>query len=294
MNKNYTFQLCISLLFFALGINAEVVRYTFAAPDGPISGPQAEQLRLIYTASDMAGGLNAEFVVTVPTEVCLNQPFDIYYAIRNSSPTGFTYFPVQWSGLMPNGQNVSYISNTPPTTGTFNPSFPSLLDNSGTGAWLGPTGLENLRIDGNSVANLTVTMVATSTGPDPKTWNSSYKINDPIQFGPFTIMVLDIAPTASGISLTACDNTPLNISVLDFASACSPFILTGASGPSSNGGTVVIESNGTITYTPASGYTGPDSFVYTIQDSSGNSASGTVGITVIPCTPSTICPVPVS
>jgi hypothetical protein len=46
-------------------------------------------------------------------------------------------------------------------------------------------------------------------------------------------------------------------------------------------GTVVITGGGTgITYTPASGYTGTDSFTYTIADGNGGTATGTVSVTV--------------
>ena len=49
---------------------------------------------------------------------------------------------------------------------------------------------------------------------------------------------------------------------------------------SSNNGTITDNGNGTLTYTPAAGYEGDDTFTYTALDSSGTLASGTVMVTV--------------
>lgn len=47
-------------------------------------------------------------------------------------------------------------------------------------------------------------------------------------------------------------------------------------------GTVVINSDGTFTYTPDPGYIGPDQFDYTVCDDNGLCDFGTVFINVIP------------
>jgi len=62
------------------------------------------------------------------------------------------------------------------------------------------------------------------------------------------------------------DNDPLNVAHADSTSA--------------KGGTVLVNGDGTITYTPAGGYTGADNFQYTVGDSRGGSAVATVKITV--------------
>ncbi len=46
------------------------------------------------------------------------------------------------------------------------------------------------------------------------------------------------------------------------------------------GGSVALTAAGDFTYTPVTGFTGSDSFTYTLQDSSGASATGTVSISV--------------
>ena len=45
-------------------------------------------------------------------------------------------------------------------------------------------------------------------------------------------------------------------------------------------GTVVVNANGSITYTPTSNYTGADSFTYTVSDGHGGTAIGNVSLTV--------------
>ncbi|WP_342148210.1 cadherin-like domain-containing protein [Methylorubrum sp. SB2] len=45
-------------------------------------------------------------------------------------------------------------------------------------------------------------------------------------------------------------------------------------------GTVVLNRDGTITYTPKPGFTGPDSFTYTIRDADGSTAEATVDVIV--------------
>ena len=48
-------------------------------------------------------------------------------------------------------------------------------------------------------------------------------------------------------------------------------------------GTAVINSDQTITYTPASEFEGMDHFVYTVQDMAGNKAKACVDVNVCKC-----------
>lgn len=47
-------------------------------------------------------------------------------------------------------------------------------------------------------------------------------------------------------------------------------------------GEVALNNDGTVTYTPAEGFDGTDSFTYTIDDDHGGQATGTVTVTVLP------------
>jgi Domain of unknown function (DUF4082)/Bacterial Ig domain/Right handed beta helix region len=69
-------------------------------------------------------------------------------------------------------------------------------------------------------------------------------------------------------SLLANDTDPNNL----------PLSVVGVSGPSN--GTVVLTNASTVTFTPTSGYVGPATFTYTIQDTAGGTASATVSLKV--------------
>lgn len=60
----------------------------------------------------------------------------------------------------------------------------------------------------------------------------------------------------------------------------SDLTVTGHSDPSH--GTVEVAADGSYTYTPAAGYSGPDSFTYTAKDGTGATVTGTVRVTVLP------------
>jgi hypothetical protein len=62
------------------------------------------------------------------------------------------------------------------------------------------------------------------------------------------------------------------------------FTIVASDTVSANGGTVDLGSNGGFNYTPAPGYTGLDSFTYTIENNQGLQDVGTVYIQVLPLT----------
>ena len=53
-----------------------------------------------------------------------------------------------------------------------------------------------------------------------------------------------------------------------------------ADAASANGGSIVINTDGTVTYTPKTGYVGTDSFNYVAKDADGDQGSATVSVTV--------------
>ncbi|WP_299471232.1 Ig-like domain-containing protein [uncultured Roseibium sp.] len=99
--------------------------------------------------------------------------------------------------------------------------------------------------------------------------------------GTITITGVNDDPTANDDTRSTQLNTPVNIDVAsnDFdVDNGDTFTVTAVSTPSN--GTAVIELDGTVTYTPNNGYSGPDSFTYDITDANGGMATATVNITV--------------
>lgn len=101
-------------------------------------------------------------------------------------------------------------------------------------------------------------------------------------------------PVATGDSASGAANMPINettsilandsgtgivlASVTGTGPACSGFPCTIATAH----GSVVVQASGTFVYTPANGFSGTDSFSYTIRDSAGRTASATVTLTIAP------------
>ena len=110
-----------------------------------------------------------------------------------------------------------------------------------------------------------------------------------------TITIVNQAPTAGADSFIGVGNTELRVgtgaaphphalvagSVLanDNDPEGSPLVVTTTTVTTGNGGSVTMLPNGSFTYLPAVGFTGTDTFTYTITDGL-NTANGTVTINV--------------
>jgi VCBS repeat-containing protein len=81
------------------------------------------------------------------------------------------------------------------------------------------------------------------------------------------------------LGITAATNVLANDSDPDTNPAFNHLQLTAASGTSANGGDYSLLSDGSFTYTPPAGFTGTDTFTYTLTDGA-NTATGTVTISV--------------
>ncbi|MBL0407808.1 cadherin-like domain-containing protein, partial [Microvirga aerilata] len=89
------------------------------------------------------------------------------------------------------------------------------------------------------------------------------------------------APVAANDSATTAENTPVTIAVLsNDTDADGDTLNISGIGTSPGHGTATINSNGTITYTPSSGYSGSDSFTYKVSDGATTSNTATVNLTV--------------
>ncbi|MHA6640168.1 VCBS domain-containing protein [Stutzerimonas frequens] len=100
-----------------------------------------------------------------------------------------------------------------------------------------------------------------------------------------TIHGVDYAPVAVNDTLTATEDTPITYAANQLLGNDSDHdgdSLTIASVTSATGGTAVLNSDGTITFTPAPNFNGIATFTYTISDGSRTSNVATVTISVAP------------
>jgi|GEM_PF-6576510 len=90
------------------------------------------------------------------------------------------------------------------------------------------------------------------------------------------------APDALDDAATTAEDTPVTISVLanDTDIENDPLSVSSVTAPAK--GSVVINADGTITYTPNANFNGADSFTYTVSDSHGGTDTANVSITVTP------------
>lgn len=144
----------------------------------------------------------------------------------------------------------------------------------------GANGTVVINLDGT----VTYTPNTSFTGDDSFT----YTVEDPDgneATHTITVTVGPIDPIALDTTATTAANTTVGITVLDFSYQPAGGSLTTTAVTQGAHGTVVINLDGTVTYTPDTGYTGTDSFTYTVTDGGSNTATGTVTVTVGAPTP---------
>ncbi len=151
--------------------------------------------------------------------------------------------------------------------------------------WSAVLGQTSLNIASGSSASTTITLtsptnaangfydfsVSAASGGYSATDNATYVVNT----------VSNSAPTAQNDTATTNENTAVTISVLsnDTDPDGDSLSVTSVSGVN---GSAVINSNGTITFTPANGFSGTEVFSYSISDGNGGSDSASVSVTVNP------------
>lgn len=93
----------------------------------------------------------------------------------------------------------------------------------------------------------------------------------------------NIAPVAADDLATTAKDTAVTISVLgnDTDANADTITVTGATVPAAQG-TVIVNANGTLTFTPAQDFNGDATITYTVTDGNGGNDSATVTVTVTP------------
>src|SRR5678815_4955573 len=143
------------------------------------------------------------------------------------------------------------------------------------------TGAANGTVVVNSDGTYTYTPNADYFGPDSFT----YKVNDGsldsnVATVSITVSSVNDAPVASGTSVTTAEDSAASGTLAAQATDVEGDALTFSLVTGAANGTVVVNSDGTYTYTPNADYFGPDSFTYKVNDGSLDSNVATVSITV--------------
>lgn len=110
----------------------------------------------------------------------------------------------------------------------------------------------------------------------------AYSIQDAAGARDSAVVTVDLGnlpPVAVNDSASTAPNTAVSISPLanDSDPGADPITITSVGTPSH--GSVTL-NGATVTYTPAAGYTGSDTFTYAISDGDGGTASAAVNVTI--------------
>ena len=249
-----------------------------------------------YEVTDTTSGETYGIVAITSTEITgdvLLVPFDINTGVAVLSLPAGSY---SLTSFTPSG-DISMQTpppNTPPvadddseTTLEDTPLTITVLSNDmdGDGDPLLVT-IDANPSNGSAVVNgdgtITYTPNANYNGPDSFT----YMVDDgnggtDTATVSITVEAVNDAPVAADDSAAATSGVATVINVLGNDSDVDDgdMLMLSSVGPASNG-TTEANSDGTVTYIPNAGFTGPDSFSYTVIDGSGVSDMATVSVTV--------------
>jgi VCBS repeat-containing protein len=205
-----------------------------------------------YTVSDTNGGSNT-YTVSITVTPVNDAPTAAGASIGTAEDT-------VKSGTLPaasdvDGDTVTYAKAGDPVHGT---------------VVVNPNGSYTY----TPAANYNGTDSFTYTVSDANGGNNTYTVS-------ITVTPVNDAPTAAGASIGTAEDT-VKSGTLPAASDVDGDTVTYAKAGDPAHGTVVVNPDGSYTYTPAANYTGTDSFSYTVSDGNGGSNTYTVGVTVTP------------
>ncbi len=254
------------------------IRYT---PDADFFGADS----LTYTLTDTASGLTATTSVSI-TVLAVNDPptFTKGVNITVTEDAGAVSFFNWPSGLSAGPANEAAqtlafgLTNTAPALFATQPAVQAA------------SGLLTFTPASNASGVATVTIALHDDGG---TANSG---QDTSAAQTFTITVTavndppTVAADSASVSAGAVDAILAVLANDSAAPDVGETLTITAAGPASHG-TVTVEPGGAhLLYTPAAGYTGADTFSYTVSDGNGGQASATVTVTVAATTHSVFLP----
>ena len=169
---------------------------------------------------------------------------------------------------------IAILGNDSDPDGTLDPSTVSIV-----------AGPSNGTLVVNADGSVDYTPNANYNGPDSFT----YTVQDDegntsnVATVNLTIDNTQEPPVAVDDAVSTAEDTPVTIAILgndsDPDGTLDPSTVSIVAGPSN--GTLVVNADGSVDYTPNANYNGPDSFTYTVQDDEGNTSNvATVNLTI--------------
>lgn len=163
--------------------------------------------------------------------------------------------PISLTGSVGNGGSVSYIITSNPSHGTLSGTAPHLV----------------------------YTPHANYSGPDSLSFRARYGVASSADATvSVTVQPMNDSPVAQSDSASTPKNTAVTIAVVANDSDVDGDVLSVQSVTQGANGTVTITGGGTsVNYRPRNGFTGTDSFTYTVRDGNGGTATAMVTVTVM-------------
>lgn len=234
------------------------------SPDGSVSYTPDANFNGVdsftYTISDGNGGTDTA-TVTVNVTAANDAPDAVNdtYTIAEDTPLSVPAPGVLSNDTDVDGDSLTVIAFSDPPSGT---------------VVVNPDGSLSYTPDANfnGTDTFTYTVSDGNGGTDTATVTVNVTpVNDP--------------PNAADDTAATQQNLPITIAVLsnDTDPEGNPLTIIAVTDPPH--GSVVVNPDGTITYTPDTDFTGPDSFTYTISDGQGGTDSATVTVTTRPSPP---------
>ena len=217
-----------------------------------------------YTITD-GNGRTATATVTVTVTAVNDDPVaaDDAYSTGEDTPITIPAPGVLGNDTDIDGDPLTVTANTSPTNGTVTVNPDGSLTYTPNPGYIGTDTFTYTITDGNSgTATATVTVTVTAVNDDPVAADDAYSTGEDT---PITIP----APGVLGND-TDIDGDPLTVTA----------------NTSPTNGTVTVNPDGSLTYTPNPGYIGTDTFTYTITDGNSGTATATVTVTVTVTAPS--------
>ncbi len=213
---------------------------------------------ITYTVSD-GNGATSTAIVTVTVSPANDAPVvDTPIPAQSSIDSAAVSIPVAGNFSDLDGDTLSFVASGLPTGLSIDPATGII---SGTIASNASQGGPN----GDGIYIVSVTASDGKGGTVATTF--AYTVTNP-------------APTASNDTATTSEDTPVTIMVLANDSDPDGDLLTVTSATSPHG-VVVINPDGTITFTPNANFNGPTTITYAISDGNGGTATATVNVSVV-------------